>query len=126
MPKLGWAAHAPGQQPRDNEPEASLHSLDSDRDAHNALLFRTLSGTGDTELDAQSWSKSKEEFSSGALIGPFSSLSSCSLPVRLVPRFPIWEQHGAGETKVRNIDDMLRGGQNATAWDTVYSYPGDP
>ena len=115
MPKLGWAAHAPGQRPRDNPPEVSLESLMTNRAEHNEFVFRTLKGIGDAELDTRSWTKSKEEFESGALIGPFSSLSSCSLPVRLVPRFPIWEQHGGGEVKVRNIDNMLEGGQNAAA-----------
>ena len=69
MPTLGWAAHAPGQLVRDNPPDAELESLeirrDNFRDTHNRLLFETLKGSGDEELDEASWNKTKEEFKTG-------------------------------------------------------------
>jgi len=116
MPKLGWASHAPGATLRSSPPEASLASLSQDRDAHNNKLMQHAAPTGDGDLDAKSWAKSKAEFEAGALIGPFYDLDECHLPVRLVTRFPIWECHGASaEWKCRNIDNMLDGGQNSTA-----------
>ena len=116
MPKLGWACHAPGALPRLNPVETTVDNLLIDREIHNDRLWRSMSASGDPELDKSSWEKSKAEFSSGALRGPFYSLAECDLPVRLVRRFPIWECHGTSANwKCRNIDDMLQGGQNSTA-----------
>jgi len=116
MPKLGWASHAPGAVVRGSPPEADMQSLSQGREEHNQKLLRQAAPTGDPELDKLSWKKSKAEFDAHALIGPFYSLEECPWPVRLVPRFPIWECHGgAAEWKCRNIDNMLDGGQNATA-----------
>ena len=45
---------------------------------------------------------------SEVLVGPFHSLDDLPFQACLVwPRFPIWERHGLGEWKVRNIDDGL-------------------
>ena len=60
LPKIGWAAHAPGQTERDNPPEVSLDELMTDRTDHNDFIFRTMKGTGDRDLDARSWAKTKE------------------------------------------------------------------
>ena len=44
--------------------------------------------------------------------------------VRVVPRFAIWELHGAAtEQSVRNIDDCLAGGQNDACGTQFYHRP---
>ena len=57
--------------------------------------------------------KSAAEFADGSLEGPYFSVDEVKHKygrVRLLPRFPIWEQHGGAESaSCRNIDNGLEG-----------------
>merc|ERR1712159_129474 len=84
---------------------------------HNNFILSRCTSTGDDELDRASWKKTLSEFEDGSLVGPYYSLDEVFQKwgqFRLLPRFPIWEQHGgATEPTCRNIDNGLLGGQNA-------------
>ena len=89
-----------------------------------------MRSSGDPELDEESWKKTKAEFDCGSLVGPFLSLdevrSLMGTRVRLLPRFPIWEQHGGSkEPTCRNIDNGLLGGQNHMIGMQVTNRPAD-
>ena len=114
MPMAGWARRAPTMVPREKTPLCSVQDLLCNVDSHNWSIWERIGPTGDPALDAASWKKTKKEFQDGALIGPFDHPWQLpDLSYRLLPRFPIWEQHGgASEPSCRNIDDCLQGGQN--------------
>ena len=58
--------------------------------------------------------ENQEGVQNGTLIGPFDHPWQLpDLAYRLLPRFPIWEQHGgASKPSCRIIDDCLQGDQN--------------
>ena len=129
MSTFGWADVAPNFVPRETSPEAPLDAAWKDIEAHNSFIMSRVQSSGDPELDEASWSKTKAEFEDGSLVGPFSSLEEVQRrwgKVRLLPRFPIWEQHGGAEqAKCRNIDNGLLGGQNAFTGSFFTNRPGD-
>ena len=116
LPKVGWAQPAYGHTERYAPPLADVSFLTEGLHEHNAAMVRACKSTGDLALDAESWAKTCQEFQTGALLGPWYDLNDIPLSnIRLVPRHPLWEAHGGNKDKTcRNIDDMLRGGQNAT------------
>ena len=82
-----------------------------------------MAASGDDKLDRAAFQKTMDEVEAGVCIGPFASLGEMlvELPC-LAPRVGIWECHGQAEAPtVRNIDNLLMGGQNATAG-TVHSH----
>ena len=61
-----------------------------------------------------------------AFKGPYYTLSDVHTHPRLVPRFPIWEQHGGAiDRSCRNIDDMKDGTQNESAYSVQTHVPAD-
>ena len=117
---VGWAMHSPTAVPRVKKPIRPISEIWDGLTEHNESIMRRVKSTGDDKLDHASWMKSEAEFLSGSLKGPFYSLvdiaEALSIPVtwlRLLLRFPIWEQHGGAEDATcRNIDNGLQGGQN--------------
>jgi len=129
MSTVGWADPAPNFVPRFMEPEVPVDLAWADVASHNAFIMSRVFSTGDESLDQASWKKTMAEFEDGSLIGPFYSLEEVEAQwgaVRLLPRFPIWEQHGgAEEATCRNIDNGLLGGQNAFTGALFTNRPAD-
>jgi len=90
-----------------------------------------MKSSGDCKLDHESWKKTTKEFEEGSLIGPFLSMEEVIKylrvdQVRLLPRFPIWEQHGGAEDATcRNIDNGKAGQQNKFIGMTYTNKPAD-
>ena len=115
-PMAGWAcrSRSPTVPHKLTEPLVALDCLRMGLHSHNASVLASVGPSGSDKLDEMSWKKTLAEFEEGSLVGPFYSCDAIgSSDVRLVPRRPLWEQHGgAQEPSVRNIDDCLYGGQN--------------
>ena len=59
-------------------------------------------------------------------MGPYESLEAVPAPyVRLLPRFPIEEQHQGQDVAVRNIDNAKTGGHNFCAQQSAQHQPAD-
>ena len=74
--------------------------------------------------------KTKAEFECGSLVGPFLSVDEVRAVfgsrIRMLPRFPIWEQHGGSEAPTcRNIDNGLVGEQNNFCGSLYTNRPAD-
>ena len=66
----------------------------------------------------------------GSLVGPYWSMDDVKAVwgeyVRLLPRFPIWEQRGGSlDPSCRNIDNGPQGGENALAATRFTNRPAD-
>ena len=129
MSTVFWADTAPRFVLRPCEPLYPIDSAWKDIDTHNLFIQSRVQSSGDEKLDEASWAKSQAEFDDGSLIGPFFNLDEVQSrfgKVRLLPRFPIWEQHGgAKEPTCRNIDNGLSGGQNALCGSLYTNRPAD-
>ena len=124
---IGWAQPAPGLMQRVTPPVGSTAALLADRIQNNAKMSATMTASEDEELDVISMEKSLEEIKAGVVLGPYIRIGD--IPYKefcLAPRRGIWEKHGDSlEFKVRNIDNLLSGGQNATAGMTHAHRPTD-
>ena len=99
-------------------------------DHHNERIMACVRSSGDPKLDEESWNKSKAEFECGSLVGPFLSVeevrSVFGSRIRMLPRFPIWEQHGGSDAPTcRNIDNGLSGEQNNFCGSLFTNRPAD-
>ena len=116
MDTLFWADPAPRFIPRLMEPLYPKEIFWDDVEEHNAKIMARVKSCGDTDLDKASWEKTEMEFKDGTLKGPYFCIDEVKRKygrVRLLPRFPIWEQHGgAGVPTCRNIHNGLQGEQN--------------
>ena len=126
LPMIGWAPPAFGNLPRVKPPANSLEDWLPDRSERNSKLLGRIRGTGDPELDSIAYAKTSEEVAAGVLLGPFRPDDLSFLCPCIAPRCGIWECHGNAETPgVRNIDDLLAGGQNSVAGSTFSHRPTD-
>ena len=129
MNTLFWADPAPRFVPRSVEPLYPRECFWSDVESHNRSMLQRVKSSGDEKLDAASWEKTRAEFDDGSLQGPYFSLDEVQElygPVRLLPRFGIWEQHGGSEEATcRNIDNGLVGEQNNFCGNLFTNRPAD-
>ena len=127
LPMLGWTFPVFGMLERSSPPANSYADWKSDCAARNSKVLARIHESGDSELDSRAFDKTMEEARSGVLVGPFYDISEIpSVCPGIAPRCGIWECHGeAEESDVRNIDDLLSGGQNGTAGSTHSHRPTD-
>ncbi len=83
----------------------------------NSRALRAVAkGSGDAELDTQGYAKTLKDLASGALAGPFLDIADLLSALEasgdagvtfsnilISPQHPVWESHGGGARKVRNI-----------------------
>ena len=127
LPMVGLTQPAFGLLERVKVGTSCLNEWLKDRQSRNNMVLARTGPSGDEVLDKESYSKTLQERDAGVLAGPFTDLAQ--LPFDdpcLVPRAGIWECHGtATAPTVRNIDDMLAGGQNSTCITTHSHRPTD-
>jgi len=89
----------------------------ADFSALNSRAVRAVAhGSGESELDTQSYEKTLKDFARGALAGPFLDIAELLAALEtsgdagvtfssilISPQHPVWESHGGGARKVRNI-----------------------
>ena len=117
-PLVGTPSPGGALLPRIRPAELSPSVLEaSDFTALNSRAIRAVGqGSGDLDLDEQSYAKSMKDFSRGALAGPFLNIAELLAALEasgdaevsfssilISPQHPVWEAHGGGERKVRNI-----------------------
>jgi len=127
LPMLGWTFPVFGLMNRLSPPTNSYVDWKADCETRNSLVVSRIQSSGDPELDSKAFAKTMAEVQAKVLLGPFSCISD--LPVSnpsIAPRCGIWECHGnAVAPDVRNIDNLLIGGQNSTAGSTHSHRPTD-
>ena len=120
LPLIGWTRPADGMMTRLRPPVSDRSEWKETSVERNAKLLLKCTSSGDAALDKESFKKSMAEVKAGCLLGPFESLEAVPFQEpSLAPRHGIWELHGeAVQPTVRNIDDLLAGGQNSS-WNGV-------
>ena len=128
LPMVGWTPAAEGLMDRVRPPERPLKDFLDERVERNMKMISSIKPGGDTALEELSYEKTIAEVERGVLVGPFQSLNDVPLvDPAVIPRHGIWEKHGgATMATVRNIDDMLKGGHNATVGTVSSHRPTDP
>ena len=89
---VGWADNAPRFTHKVKMPECDVPSLLHDVRKHNQRIVARATSSGDLTLDLASLEKTRAEFESGSLVGPYYSLRDMPFgedSVRLLRRFPI-------------------------------------
>ena len=112
------------------EPLREMSEFWADVEDHNEKILKRVRSSGDLKLDEASWKKPTAEYDSGSLHGPYFSVDEVKRvvrsKVRLLPRIPVWEQHGgAAEPTCRNIDNGLSGEPNNFCGSLFTNRPAD-
>ena len=114
LPMHGWAPSALGLMTRVKQPAEAYCDWSFKRLERNDKVLLSVKSSGDRKLDVAAFQKTMDEKCAGVIDGPVYNLKSLSLVSPcLAPGVGIWEEHGdATCASVRNIDDLLFGGQN--------------
>ena len=74
QPMLGWTAPVPAMVPRYKPPDMSILEFRKVAGDRSTRILSGICSSGDTELDRQAVTKSREEFERGVLEGPWKSV----------------------------------------------------
>ena len=127
LPMIGWTQGAEGLMERIKPPMVGIEEWRRDRPSRNERILGSVTAPDDPELAEISFMKSSDEVEAGVLDGPYFDVNEIPVGViGLAPRRGMWEYHGdAIDPAVRNIDDLLAGGQNETCGTTHSHRPTD-
>ena len=130
LPMMGWARHSPTMVQRTTRPPRAVRPSEDEVLAHNEVVLERAKPSKDQEADKLSWDKSKAEFKSSTMLGPYYEFDEIPRThrgtPRLLNRFGILERHGgATEASVRNIDDAKARGHNDESANTATHRPAD-
>ena len=115
LPMLGCAPHVRGLMDRIRLAETTTAEWQAHRQQHNSQVRASVKPSGDDALGLASWNKSLAELQRGVIEGPYNIDELPVMDASFVPRQGIWEMHGSATVPtVRNIDNLLLGGQNST------------
>lgn len=115
LPMIGPTECAPGLMSRIRPAETSVKAWSGNRDKNNCKAISIIKPGEDPSIDVASWEKSLAELKRGIVEGPYELDSVPFSNPTFVPRVCIWEMHGScSEPSVRNIDNLLVTGHNAT------------
>jgi len=118
LPCVGRAAHSFVMPLKILRPLCTVPALLAAAAVKNQKLLRSITTSGDVELDKASSAKTQAELDSGVMLGPWRTNRLPAWLKVISRRFPIWEQHGqAAEKKCRNIDDLSESGLNGSIED---------
>ena len=127
LPMLGWARHSPVMVQRSSEMPRAERPSPEEVATENAEVLKRAKPSYSRKLYELAWAKTKKEFESFSMVGPYHSLAQLppGLP-RLLNRFGILEMHGgATEESCRVIDDGKARGHNADSANTAAHRPAD-
>ena len=115
LPMIGPTERAPGLMTRIRPAEVSVKTWSMDRLSNNMKAMSMVKPNDEASTDIASWDKSLAELKRGIIEGPFEMEKVPFDNPVFVPRVGIWEMHGTSTVpNVRNIDNLLVTGHNAT------------
>lgn len=97
-----------------NEASTTLQAWAATPRARNERMIGKVTSTGDLELDAKAWEKTKKELQRGYCKGPGEIHELDLDQVCITPRWVKWEQKEDGAWSCRNISDWKASGGNDT------------